>query len=808
MSQTATAPAAERRIRGYCALCRSRCGCISVVRDGRLVAVEPDPEHPTGKALCAKGRAAPELVHAPDRLLHPMRRTNPKGAADPGWRRISWDEALDETAAAMRRIAEESGPEAVAFAVTTPSGTAMSDAIHWVERLIRAFGSPNTVYGTEICNWHKDFATAFTFGAGVGAPDYENTGCIVHWGHNPNASWLVHAQRTAAAKARGARLVVIDPRRVGGAVKADQWLRVRPGADAALALGLAHVMIENGWFDRDFMRRWSTGPFLVHPRTGRYLTGADLEAGGDGQAFVAWDEAAGKARAVRRGEDTGDAALALLGTHAIGRLSCKTAFQHYADACRRYPPDTVAELAWVPAEQVVETARLVWESRPVSYYAWSGVGMHTNATQTDRAIALFYALTGSYDAPGGNLVHAKVPIADVSGRDLIGPGQAARALGLDTHPLGPPRDGWVTSDAFYAAVLEQKPYAVRGLVAFGTNMLVSHADTQRGSRALAGLDFHVHADLFLNPSAVHADIVLPVSSAWEREGLRAGFEVDHEAQQLVQLRAPVVAPRGEARSDTEIAFALAERLGLGIHFWNGDVEAGLRAQLAPAALTPEMLRARPQGVSVPLAEERCKHAVAVNGAVRGFATPSRRVEVWSQQMAEHGQAALPEHLAGEWSGAAAAFPLLLTGGKSALFCHSQGRNLASLRRKASEPVIELHPELAAARGIGDGDAVDLVTPAGRFGATARHNAALDPRVVTAQYGWWQGCAALGLAGYAIDGQGGANYNAAIGNRHADPVSGSVPHRSYPCDVRRARHKGTETASAASDSASMSANATS
>jgi len=130
----------SHRVPAFCPLCASRCGCEAVVEDGRLLAIEPDPAHPTGKALCAKGRASPALVEAPDRLLYPVRRTRPKGEPDPGWRRISWAEALDETAAAMRRIASESGPEAVAFAVTTSSGTAISDAQPWVDRLINAFG--------------------------------------------------------------------------------------------------------------------------------------------------------------------------------------------------------------------------------------------------------------------------------------------------------------------------------------------------------------------------------------------------------------------------------------------------------------------------------------------------------------------------------------------------------------------------------------------------------------------------------------------------------------------------------------------
>ena len=100
-------PDDTRRIPAYCPLCVSRCGCEAVVENGRLVALEPDPSHPTGKALCAKGRAAPEMIDARDRLLFPLRRTRPKGDPDPGWRRISWDEALDETASALRRIAAE-----------------------------------------------------------------------------------------------------------------------------------------------------------------------------------------------------------------------------------------------------------------------------------------------------------------------------------------------------------------------------------------------------------------------------------------------------------------------------------------------------------------------------------------------------------------------------------------------------------------------------------------------------------------------------------------------------------------------------
>ena len=209
---------------------------------------------------------------------------------------------------------------------------------------------------------------------------------------------------------------------------------------------------------------------------------------------------------------------------------------------------------------------MLWEARPVAYYAWSGVEQQTGATDIARAIAQLYALTGCLDDRGGNVLFTPVPTANVAGTDIPAAGSPTPALGLADRPLGPSRFGHVTTDELYRAILEGQPYPVRGLVTFGSNLLVSHADGHRGRAALAALDFYVHADLFMNPTAELADIVLPVASCFECEALRPGFEVSADAQAHVQLRQPVVAPRGEARSDTEIIFDLACRLGLGRAF--------------------------------------------------------------------------------------------------------------------------------------------------------------------------------------------------------------------------------------------------
>jgi anaerobic selenocysteine-containing dehydrogenase len=268
-----------QRLHTYCALCIARCGAVAVVENGRFTRLEPDPEHPTGQALCAKGRAAPELVYHPERLTRPLRRTRPKGDPDPGWEPIGWDAALGETAAAMRRVAERHGPEAVAFTLSSPSTTAIADSSGFIQRLANAFGTPNAAITLDVCGWGRGFATRYTYGVGTCAaggsgamPDIANSGCLILWGYNPSYTRITHATAVVEALKRGMRLIAVDPRHVGLANKADLWLRVRPGTDGALALGIANLMIERGWYDRDFIRDWSNGPLLVRADTGRLLT--------------------------------------------------------------------------------------------------------------------------------------------------------------------------------------------------------------------------------------------------------------------------------------------------------------------------------------------------------------------------------------------------------------------------------------------------------------------------------------------------------------------------------------------------------
>ncbi|MFP6745042.1 MAG: molybdopterin-dependent oxidoreductase, partial [Alphaproteobacteria bacterium] len=514
-------------------------------------------------------------------------------------------------------------------------------------------------------------------------------------------------------------------------------LRVRPGTDGALALGIAGVMIDEGWFDRDFIREWSNGPLLVRDDTGEFLGAADIsQAGGEGQR-VAWDESSGSP--VLYDLSTGiyeqsGADFALSGRYEVAGVSCRPAFDLYAGLCRQFPPERVEEITWVPAPQLRATAQLLGNSGPASLSSWAGIEQHSNASQTSRAVALLYALTGSFDAKGGNVIFDTVPLGDVVGADLMPAAQWDKALGADARPLGPGATGNITAEAFYQVVLDHAPYPVKGLVNFGPNLLLSHADGGRGAEALDALEFMVHADLFMTPTTTHADIVLPVNTAWEREGLRANFAVSQAAAGHVQLRPAVIEPRGESRSDASIAFALADRLGFGDDFWNGDRDAGYRARLAPSGIDLDDLRGRSDGITVPLETRYRKYA---DGG--GSATPSCKVEIYSQIFLDLGYAAVPDYVEPAMGPLSRpdlvdGFPLVLSSAKSPHYLQSQLRGVAALRRIEPEPRVELHPDTAAARNIEDGTWVMVTTPHGRMRATADFSGRLDPRVVVASHG--------------------------------------------------------------------------
>jgi len=787
-------------VRGFCALCTARCATIATVTDGRVVRLEADPDHPNGGVFCLKGKAAPELVYHPDRLNYPLKRTRPKGASDPGWQRISWDDALDDIARRLCEIRERYGARAVALAKGTQGGTSVSDAERWLARFLNRFGSPNWTSTTHVCNWHKDTAFSYTFGVEIPLPDVAHSNAFLLWGHNPSSTSLILAHDIVAARKRGMKIVAVDPRRVGIASQADVLLQVRPGTDGALALALIDVAIKEKLFDENFVRQWTNGPFLIRQDNGAALTEADLTVSGSPERFVAWDE-------VAEAPIIYDFSAGVYERHAVSpalagerriiasdgqTILCEPVFARLAALAARYAPENSSAITWVPAEKVRQAAHLLAAHRPVSMFMHNGVGQHTNATQTSRAIAIFYALFGNFDQPGGNVVFPKAPLNTVSGKEFLPKEAAQQRIGRARKPLGPPaKPGNCAAYDIFTAVLEGRPYPVKALLNFGSNTIMSTGDSQRAREAFRAVDFAVAAELFMTPTAELCDYVLPATSFLEMAGVGNDFRHRAQGKLHVQYRPEVVAPLAERRSDTWMIFELAKRLGLGDDFWQGDIHAAYEYELAPAGVTLTELKASPGGITLAATPRYQKYsAMNDSGYPRGFNTPDKKVELYAHAFAAHGFAPLPEYAEPMISPVtrpdiAADYPLVLTNAKFTTYIHSQLRGLPSLRRAVPHPTADIHPETARHYGIEDKAWMIIESPRGAIRAKARVSDAIGPGVICCQHGWWQECKGLELPGYDSYGAGSANPSLLIGSDIADPISGSLPHRSFLCRVKPA-----------------------
>ena len=241
----------------FCHLCPAHCSMKAIVEDGRVVDLEPDMESGLYAEQCAvnKGRfTIPEVLQHKDRLLYPQKRVGAKGEGN--WQRISWDEALDTIAAKFNEVKRTLGPESVAFGLGEPKGLEFAFA----QRLASAFGTPTVTTPGWFCGVGKGSAAAFTHG-GSPVPDDEDTpALLVLWGVNmAHTTGGLRRETVEKVIEAGGKLVAIDPQHTYAARIADLWIRIRPGADGALAAGVLKVIVEEALYDKATVKDWTVG---------------------------------------------------------------------------------------------------------------------------------------------------------------------------------------------------------------------------------------------------------------------------------------------------------------------------------------------------------------------------------------------------------------------------------------------------------------------------------------------------------------------------------------------------------------------
>jgi|SRR5579884_530696 len=678
--------------RAICCHCSARCGVlVDVDAAARPVAVRGDPTHPTSKGwLCPRGRAAIEYFEHPGRLDHPLRRVGERGEGR--WERVGWDAALDDIAERLLRLRDESGPETLAYLCGTFHG---ADA-NFGYRLLHHFGSPNSGGIGPICGGPRDMAGALTFGFSPLGTDVQpgTTGAVLLWAQHPSASLPALWTRVLEAKRQGAALIVVDTRPTLEARQADVWLQPRPGTDAALALGLIQVILAEDLWDHAFVERWTTG---------------------------------------------------------LDRLRARAA---------EYPPERVEAISGVPAEQVRAAARAYAGASAAALSRGSPNGMGRNSLAFERAVTLLIALTGNLDRPGGNYLSGPQPGlgSKTSYEDYaaLPPAQRRKRLGAERYRLNDAgfellsaaaRRVWHDTPYPYSiqfwaaahpptifrAILTGEPYPVRALLVQHNNLLGCYSNSQQVYAALRSprLALSVVHELFLTPTAMLADYVLPAASWLEKPLLWSSGRGD-----AVMSGQQAVPPRHERHSDYDLCRDLGRRLG---QDWPDRVEQVWDEWLRAAEVSFAELSTR-ERYWLPAASQRGRHATIDprTGEPYGFGTPSGKIELASSILEQLGYDPLPAHdpAGEEGAGDAAAYPLrLMTGGTRIDATHQDHRQVASLRRHHPDPLVELAPETAAGLGIAEGDWVRVETPRGSFRQRAHLVPGLALDVVNAER-WW------------------------------------------------------------------------
>jgi anaerobic selenocysteine-containing dehydrogenase len=649
----------QKVLKSTCGLCQIGCGILVYINDNNhVVKIEGDPESPLNHGvLCPKGLASLEYLYHPDRLTCPLKRLGKRGEGK--WKPIGWSDALDTVAKNLAKSRDKNGVESVAFITGSFKGGCQE---RYLQRFCNLFGSPNFIGQGHVCFAPRIFASNITYGF-YAIPDFDYPPVsITVWGKNLPENLHHVEQRLAKAVEHGAKMMVINPRNIGGAEKADIWLKPRPASDLALALGMINVIIYNDLYDKAFVKEWTMG----------------------------FDE---------------------LKTHV-----------------RDFTPDRVADLTWVSAEMITKAAKFYSTNKPSCLQWGNAIDQGVNSFQTARALCILRAITGNLEIPGGDVRWLSPPVNPLSPEfslpEKISPEIRQRRVTamnkiIPIFPYSLPQD-------LIKAIRFGDPYPIQAVYVQGCNPLITYSNAQETYQAFLDLDFLAVADMFITPTAALADIVLPVASYLEYDGLVVPLYSLPVA--LIQQKGTRI---GECRSDYEILRDLAQRLGFGEYFWDTE-EQCLDSLLAPSGISFNEFKKIAALVGTKLYRSYSS---------QGFPTPSGKIELYSKQLQEWGFDPLPSYYEPPETPysepeLAKKYPLVLTSGKRGCYRHSSGRQIPSLRGVHPEPVVHIHPQTAKNLGIANQDWVYIETKHGRIKQKAVLSNDIDPRVIDVDYAWW------------------------------------------------------------------------
>ena len=591
-----------------CYMCACRCGINVHLKSGKVAYIEGNRDHPINKGvLCAKGASGIMQVTAPSRLKAPLRRVGPRGSG--AFEEISWEEALS-TAVSWMKPLRETAPEKLAFFTGRDQSQSLTG--WWAQN----FGTPNYAAHGGFCSVNMAAGGIYTIGGAFwefGQPDWDRTKLFVMFGvaedHDSNPIKI----GLGKLKARGARVISVNPIRTGYSAVADDWIGITPGTDGLLILSLIHCLLEAGKVDLNYLAQWTNAPLLVNEAEGaeKGLFVKNAES----QPFVIDRHTGHPAPWDGKGVEPD------LGAVWQGH---RTVFQHMAEEYLKpeYAPEAVAERCGVTAGRIralaAELASVAFDQaislerpwtdfrgnahpnmpgRPVSFHAMRGISAHSNGFQTARALHLLQIILGSLETPGGYRLKPPYPkpmeahptphFVTTPGKPLTGPhlGYVRSPDDLCLLPDGQPAridKGFSWENPFSAHGLMHMvipnahagdPYKIDTLFLYMANMSwnssmnsarVMEMLTEKGEDGEYLIPRIIYSDAYASEMVAYADLILPDTTYLERHDCislldRPISEPDAAGD---AIRWPVVEPDREVRCFQSVLLDLGARLGL------------------------------------------------------------------------------------------------------------------------------------------------------------------------------------------------------------------------------------------------------
>ena len=586
-----------------CALCYSTCSTRVHRVNGVAVKIEGNPDSVVGKGrLCGKGVSGIMSHYDPNRLKQPLKRTNPnKGIGiDPGWKAISWDEALSEIAAVLRKLRADDPRKLLIQRTTTLTSSYVP-----MESFTNAFGTPNASAsgGGLHCGNGAHMISGAMHASWSIVPDFELCQYALVFGaskgHGAGHASCSNMGLAADARARGMKMVVVDPFCNFAAAKGSEWVPIRVGTDGALALAMCNELVNVlHAVDVPYLQAKTNAPYLIGP-DGLYMRDA-----GNAKPLV-WDR---RSAAARPYTDAASVDLVLEGEFEVNGVRCQPSFQKLKDHLRQFTAEWAEKISTVPAANIRRLAREFAEQarigstivvdgvtlpyRPVAAITFRGAQGHINSVYNYIAIDLLNHLVGAADVPGGCLgFNPACEGFPETGRPSYAPkpgpdGLMVTGAWMNRHlpyPLPEPRhpqniglrdlftmartSPFLTSsdqDALWDKF--DLPYRPEVLFNFGANFLMSIGNTETVAASLARYKFIFSIDLFLNETSDFADIVLPDCDYLQSVDSRSSypFIFAHPAgmgEWCWSMRQPVLEAEGEQRRHADVVLEIAERAG-------------------------------------------------------------------------------------------------------------------------------------------------------------------------------------------------------------------------------------------------------